>query len=84
MEEVKFKIADSYKSFNFYLVGHKDEFDRAAGIRKLRGKTITLICNGCGAYLHVIYSIIMKDLSEANLLPKNYKHLCCDCYNGSY
>lgn len=37
-------------------------------------------CEICDMELCPSYSSLMTLLEEANLLPKDYKHLCCMCY----
>ncbi len=34
----------------------------------------------CGRYLNFAYLYIVHKLQEKNLLPKNFKKLCCYCY----
>jgi len=37
-------------------------------------------CEVCGSLLNTIYTYIIDCLEEADLLPENFKRLCCMCY----
>jgi len=38
-------------------------------------------CELCKGLVYSNYSFIIEKLREAGLLPKDYKRLCCKCYN---
>ena len=38
-------------------------------------------CELCKGLVYSHYSFIIEKLREAGLLPKDYKRLCCKCYN---
>ena len=48
-------------------------------------KYYNVLCEVCdGEYLSPTYVYIINVLREADLLPEDYKLVCCRCYNKKY
>lgn len=75
---IKIKVNEkSYSYFYFQKEGEK---------HSIRGNTSKYQCNhcglgiACGIYIDKTYKEIIDNLKKANLLPANFKYICCICF----
>lgn len=67
---------------NFYFIPMGELWSKEDGktITEAELRTKTNFCEGCGHMLSYGYIYVLLCLTEANLLLKDQKHLCCRCY----
>jgi len=67
--------------FHFWLDDKCGTFmEKVDILSNMQRTTIILRCAECDFDLDIFYCDIIEGLSKAGLLPENYRHLCCDCY----
>lgn len=48
------------------------------------GNLKDITCRSCGSLLDLAYLYIIEQLKKANLIPRGYPVLCCECYSQGH